>query len=67
MFFFRETSNVFYDVNSVQGCHARICTPQALLGLPELSLGVFPGFGGTFFLGMFSCFLIFSRTCDFFL
>ncbi|KMZ63897.1 Peroxisomal fatty acid beta-oxidation multifunctional protein [Zostera marina] len=29
------------------GCHARICTPQALLGLPELSLGVFPGFGGT--------------------
>ncbi|KAH0453768.1 hypothetical protein IEQ34_018092 [Dendrobium chrysotoxum] len=29
------------------GCHARISTPDALLGLPELSLGVIPGFGGT--------------------
>ncbi|KAL0926280.1 hypothetical protein M5K25_002497 [Dendrobium thyrsiflorum] len=29
------------------GCHARISTPDNLLGLPELSLGVIPGFGGT--------------------
>ncbi|VFQ68073.1 unnamed protein product [Cuscuta campestris] len=29
------------------GCHARISTPRAQLGLPELSLGVIPGFGGT--------------------
>ncbi|XP_074280943.1 peroxisomal fatty acid beta-oxidation multifunctional protein AIM1 isoform X1 [Silene latifolia] len=29
------------------GCHARISAPKALLGLPELSLGVIPGFGGT--------------------
>ncbi|KAI3422998.1 Na_H_Exchanger domain-containing protein [Psidium guajava] len=28
-------------------CHARICTPSAQLGLPELQLGVLPGFGGT--------------------
>ncbi|XAR67013.1 3-hydroxybutyryl-CoA epimerase [Bertholletia excelsa] len=29
------------------GCHARIAAPKAQLGLPELSLGVIPGFGGT--------------------
>ncbi|CAO2822872.1 unnamed protein product [Amaranthus hypochondriacus] len=29
------------------GCHARISAPRAQLGLPELSLGVIPGFGGT--------------------
>ncbi|KAK4483297.1 hypothetical protein RD792_010482 [Penstemon davidsonii] len=29
------------------GCHARISTPTAQLGLPELTLGVIPGFGGT--------------------
>ncbi|XP_015899895.2 peroxisomal fatty acid beta-oxidation multifunctional protein MFP2 [Ziziphus jujuba] len=29
------------------GCHARISTPSAQLGLPELQLGVIPGFGGT--------------------
>ncbi|KAJ9551297.1 hypothetical protein OSB04_015342 [Centaurea solstitialis] len=29
------------------GCHARIATPNAQLGLPELSLGVIPGAGGT--------------------
>jgi enoyl-CoA hydratase/3-hydroxyacyl-CoA dehydrogenase len=29
------------------GCHARISTPYAQLGLPELQLGVIPGFGGT--------------------
>ncbi|KAE8698384.1 Glyoxysomal fatty acid beta-oxidation multifunctional protein MFP-a [Hibiscus syriacus] len=29
------------------GCHARIAAPRAQLGLPELSLGVIPGFGGT--------------------
>ncbi|KAK8956720.1 Peroxisomal fatty acid beta-oxidation multifunctional protein [Platanthera zijinensis] len=28
-------------------CHARISTPGALFGLPELTLGVIPGFGGT--------------------
>ncbi|KAL3634630.1 hypothetical protein CASFOL_021684 [Castilleja foliolosa] len=31
----------------VMGCHARISTPNAQLGLPELQLGVIPGFGGT--------------------
>lgn len=29
------------------GCHARISAPKAQLGLPELSLGIMPGFGGT--------------------
>ncbi|EPS61414.1 hypothetical protein M569_13383, partial [Genlisea aurea] len=28
-------------------CHARIATPDAKLGLPELTLGVIPGSGGT--------------------
>lgn len=28
-------------------CHARISTPYAQLGLPELQLGIIPGFGGT--------------------
>ncbi|KAI4345398.1 hypothetical protein L6164_012526 [Bauhinia variegata] len=28
-------------------CHARISTPIAQLGLPELQLGLIPGFGGT--------------------
>ncbi|CAI9758987.1 unnamed protein product [Fraxinus pennsylvanica] len=28
-------------------CHARIAVPRAQLGLPELSLGVIPGSGGT--------------------
>ncbi|ERM98618.1 peroxisomal fatty acid beta-oxidation multifunctional protein [Amborella trichopoda] len=28
-------------------CNARISTPKAQLGLPELTLGVIPGFGGT--------------------
>ncbi|KAF3603411.1 hypothetical protein F2Q69_00039060 [Brassica cretica] len=28
-------------------CHARISAPGALSGLPELQLGVIPGFGGT--------------------
>lgn len=28
-------------------CHARISTPGAQLGLPELQLGLIPGFGGT--------------------
>uniref|UniRef100_A0A453ND45 Uncharacterized protein n=2 Tax=Aegilops tauschii subsp. strangulata TaxID=200361 RepID=A0A453ND45_AEGTS len=31
----------------IMGCHARISTPEAQLGLPELTLGVIPGFGGT--------------------
>ncbi|KAJ8426025.1 hypothetical protein Cgig2_015847 [Carnegiea gigantea] len=34
-------------LNYLQGCHARISAPRAQLGLPELSLGVIPGFGGT--------------------
>ncbi|XP_042518036.1 peroxisomal fatty acid beta-oxidation multifunctional protein MFP2 [Macadamia integrifolia] len=29
------------------GCHARIATSTAQLGLPELQLGIIPGFGGT--------------------
>ncbi|KAJ0981278.1 hypothetical protein J5N97_009533 [Dioscorea zingiberensis] len=28
-------------------CHARICTSTADIGLPELTVGVIPGFGGT--------------------
>ncbi|RAL54328.1 hypothetical protein DM860_001456 [Cuscuta australis] len=28
-------------------CHARISTPHTQLGLPELQLGIIPGFGGT--------------------
>lgn len=31
-----------------QACHARISAPAAQLGLPELQLGVIPGFGGTY-------------------
>ncbi|CAA2994164.1 peroxisomal fatty acid beta-oxidation multifunctional AIM1-like [Olea europaea subsp. europaea] len=29
------------------GCHARIAVPNSQLGLPELSLGIIPGSGGT--------------------
>ena len=29
------------------GCNSRVCTPGTRLGLPELSLGILPGFGGT--------------------
>ncbi|GAU37216.1 hypothetical protein TSUD_144500 [Trifolium subterraneum] len=29
------------------GCHARVSAPKAQLGLPELTLGIIPGFGGT--------------------
>ncbi len=29
------------------GCHYRIAVPDAVLGLPELKLGLIPGFGGT--------------------
>ena len=29
------------------GCHARVAAPKTQLGLPELTLGVIPGFGGT--------------------
>jgi len=28
-------------------CHIRIATPNALIGLPEVSLGLIPGYGGT--------------------
>jgi len=30
----------------MKGCHARIAAPKTQLGLPELTLGVIPGFGG---------------------
>jgi len=29
------------------GCHYRVATPDALLGLPEITLGLMPGAGGT--------------------
>eukprot|EP00195_Chlamydomonas_chlamydogama_P011374 CAMPEP_0202900968 /NCGR_PEP_ID=MMETSP1392-20130828/12462_1 /ASSEMBLY_ACC=CAM_ASM_000868 /TAXON_ID=225041 /ORGANISM="Chlamydomonas chlamydogama, Strain SAG 11-48b" /LENGTH=718 /DNA_ID=CAMNT_0049587441 /DNA_START=176 /DNA_END=2332 /DNA_ORIENTATION=+ len=29
------------------GCNSRVCTPGTRLGLPELQLGIIPGFGGT--------------------
>lgn len=29
------------------GCNARVATPGTRLGLPELQLGIIPGFGGT--------------------
>jgi 3-hydroxyacyl-CoA dehydrogenase len=29
------------------GCHYRIAAPKALLGLPEVKLGILPGSGGT--------------------
>ncbi len=29
------------------GCHYRLATPTAKLGLPEVSLGILPGAGGT--------------------
>ncbi|AQK69876.1 hypothetical protein ZEAMMB73_Zm00001d015992 [Zea mays] len=35
----------YFDITL--GCHARISTPEAQLGLPELTLGIIPGFGGT--------------------
>ena len=28
-------------------CNARVCVPGTRLGLPELQLGIIPGFGGT--------------------
>ena len=32
---------------TAMACNARLCTPGTKLGLPELSLGILPGFGGT--------------------
>jgi 3-hydroxyacyl-CoA dehydrogenase len=29
------------------GCHARVASPEARLGLPEVTLGIIPGAGGT--------------------
>lgn len=29
------------------GCHARVSTPDAVIGLPEVKLGLLPGSGGT--------------------
>ncbi len=31
-------------------CHKRIAMPSALLGFPEITLGIFPAWGGTYFL-----------------
>ncbi|HYE79300.1 MAG TPA: enoyl-CoA hydratase-related protein [bacterium] len=28
-------------------CHCRVATPNAMLGLPEVTLGIIPGYGGT--------------------
>lgn len=36
-------------ITFIQSCHARISSPKAQLGLPELTLGVMPGGGGAFF------------------
>lgn len=41
-----------------QGCHARIAAPKAQLGLPELSLGIIPGAGGTRFGDLYTCTLL---------
>jgi enoyl-CoA hydratase/carnithine racemase len=29
------------------GCNSRVCAPGSRMGLPELQLGIIPGFGGT--------------------
>ncbi|CAL5226791.1 g9652 [Coccomyxa viridis] len=34
-------------LETAMACNARICTPGTKLGLPELQLGILPGFGGT--------------------
>lgn len=38
---------LIYELSVRQACHARISTSNAQLGLPELQLGILPGFGGT--------------------
>lgn len=47
----------------MQVCHARVSTPSAQLGLPELQLGIIPGMGGTLKSqhGL-ACDIIFSHT-----
>lgn len=40
---------------NAQACHARISTPTAQLGLPELQLGIIPGLGGTKIFLCISC------------
>lgn len=45
---FLEPMICIYYFFAFQGCHARISTPEAQLGLPELTLGVIPGFGGNY-------------------
>lgn len=45
--------NIISSYCVLQGCHARVAAPRAQLGLPELSLGVMPGFGGTYILNNF--------------
>lgn len=45
-FFVANTFIVIFS-SFVKSCHARIATPKAQLGLPELQLGIIPGFGGT--------------------
>lgn len=44
---FRLIESLDHLINLIQGCHVCIATPKAQLGLPELSLGVIPDFGGT--------------------
>jgi enoyl-CoA hydratase/3-hydroxyacyl-CoA dehydrogenase len=34
-------------LETAMACNARLCAPGTRLGLPELSLGILPGFGGT--------------------
>uniref|UniRef100_A0A0A9CFP4 Uncharacterized protein n=1 Tax=Arundo donax TaxID=35708 RepID=A0A0A9CFP4_ARUDO len=40
-------SFMLLNIAIVQACHARISSPEAQLGLPELTLGIIPGSGGT--------------------
>jgi hypothetical protein len=42
-YFFLQKYYLFF---LLQACNARISTPVAQLGLPELQLGVIPGGGG---------------------
>jgi hypothetical protein len=37
---------IFLIILLHQACHARISTPTAQIALPELTIGIIPGFGG---------------------
>ncbi|RWW74212.1 hypothetical protein BHE74_00017860 [Ensete ventricosum] len=46
-FIIRSSQNLHQALcKIIQGCHARVSTPEAQLALPELALGVVPGMGG---------------------